>query len=895
MKRLSFCLAILLLLSFGLAYAQPPGNTAIRVKGTTVENGVVHGSGLGANDSVLYTADGVLKFGVEYVNRDIYSYNPGNGFKIYSPDGATWAHATPNGGNYKMSGPHSPQLMPGIWVDSTGVYPRSDFLAVYKFNLWGADGAGVDTMAFAGASGDASQLAVRPADSGIFFYAKIRVKAADWGKHICFDSTTLFPNNQPWKWASTGVPTPPGNYSAYPNWVGPYCWTLAKLPNMAPEFTNCAGGTKTGSHCGSFTWDFDATDAEQNPIVFSLISGPGSIDATTGVWSATGLATGVYAVKVGATDPTGSGQTTECPFTITATNVAPTIACPATKSVSTGETVTSTITATDDCDTKTFSIISTNASDPLGYGIDPVTGVLSYTGNVDDVANSPICFVVGVSDGLETAECTACFNVIKGCKYKVKIQAQAGGGSGVIQGTVQTVDVTLEGADQVAGLGGFNLLIAYDNSALSFQSAAAGAIYGLCNWEYFTYRYGADGNCSGGCPSGLIRLIGIAETNNGSPRAGCQPPDAVPTGVSLAQLSFLVSNNRTLECQLVPIRFFWVECGDNTLSSADGSKLYVSCSVKDLFGDPIATPDAALPSYMGAPEFCVTSTQKAFVKREVDFVNGYIKIICGKDIDARGDVNLNGQSYEIADAVMFTNYFITGLSAFMGHADGSIAATDVNADGLALTVADLVYLIRVIVGDALPYPKPTSLSVNVTADNDGISITGAELGAVFMTLKGDVTPTLATTNAEMAYAFDGTNTRVLVHAPFDINHYGMPITGFSGDIINVSDAEIVSIDMADIHGYAVKEALPTEYALFQNYPNPFNPSTKISFAMPVAGDYTITIYNVTGQKVAVLSGTANSASIVTEEWNASKVASGVYFYKLETAGFTATKKAVLLK
>ena len=100
--------------------------------------------------------------------------------------------------------------------------------------------------------------------------------------------------------------------------------------------------------------------------------------------------------------------------------------------------------------------------------------------------------------------------------------------------------------------------------------------------------------------------------------------------------------------------------------------------------------------------------------------------------------------------------------------------------------------------------------------------------------------------------------------------------------------------MAEVPSFAVKEALPTEFALMQNYPNPFNPSTKISFDMPKAGDYKITVYNVTGQKVTELVGNA-AAGRKTIELNMESNASGVYFYKLETEGFTATKKAVLLK
>ena len=115
-------------------------------------------------------------------------------------------------------------------------------------------------------------------------------------------------------------------------------------------------------------------------------------------------------------------------------------------------------------------------------------------------------------------------------------------------------------------------------------------------------------------------------------------------------------------------------------------------------------------------------------------------IICADSIDAVGDVNLNGLAYEIADAVMFTNYFIQGLSAFP-HPDGSMAASDVNGDGISLTVADLVQLIRVVVGDASPLPKVSveAIHADMTNANGVLSIESPEpVAAAYISVAGDV-------------------------------------------------------------------------------------------------------------------------------------------------------------
>ena len=89
-------------------------------------------------------------------------------------------------------------------------------------------------------------------------------------------------------------------------------------------------------------------------------------------------------------------------------------------------------------------------------------------------------------------------------------------------------------------------------------------------------------------------------------------------------------------------------------------------------------------------------------------------------------------------------------------------------------------------------------------------------------------------------------------------------------------------------------SLPTVYALSQNYPNPFNPTTAIELAMPQAGQYRLTIYNVIGQVVQVFEGQSD-AGYMTFNWDASKQASGVYLYKVTAGDFSATRKMILLK
>ena len=366
---------------------------------------------------------------------------------------------------------------------------------------------------------------------------------------------------------------------------------------------------------------------------------------------------------------------------------------------------------------------------------------------------------VAATDGDQTVQCTVTFNVQSLNPFKVNIEKTHGSYIGLYDSV--SVNVNFAGDK----MGGFDMLVAYDASALSFQAAQPGSIYSACGWEYFTYRYGAAGNCSGGCPSGLLRVVGFAETNNGANHPTCFNA----TGKTLAVLDFLVTDNRTFECQYVPIRFFWLDCGDNTVSYhelADAAHPYsqtlgVSRFVYDYDNSMnIADGSQAFPTYLGAPDECLVGDKDVPV-RFVDFINGGVDIVCADSIDDRGDINLDGQAYTIADVVLFSNYFVHGIGVFE-HFQASAAASDVNADGLPLSVADLVYLTRVVIGDALPYPKLDPVTAKVNYNGSVLSV-DQKMGAAFVTIEGNVTPELLANNMEMLYAFDATEgvTRVL--------------------------------------------------------------------------------------------------------------------------------------
>ncbi|MFA6542197.1 MAG: CotH kinase family protein [Bacteroidota bacterium] len=88
---------------------------------------------------------------------------------------------------------------------------------------------------------------------------------------------------------------------------------------------------------------------------------------------------------------------------------------------------------------------------------------------------------------------------------------------------------------------------------------------------------------------------------------------------------------------------------------------------------------------------------------------------------------------------------------------------------------------------------------------------------------------------------------------------------------------------------------PVSYRLSQNYPNPFNPNTVINYQLAMNGYITLKVYDLVGREIAVLANGMQEAGEHSVQWNAGQLPSGIYFYRLQSEKFVATKKLLLLK
>jgi hypothetical protein len=300
-------------------------------------------------------------------------------------------------------------------------------------------------------------------------------------------------------------------------------------------------------------------------------------------------------------------------------------------------------------------------------------------------------------------------------------------------------------------LSGFDLLISYDSNVLTFTSAELGSALNSsgCGWMNLAAQVDWSGDCT---PEGSVKSLRLVASIDPLETTQESLSSVLPDTCEIVRIKFLTTNDRTYDCASTPIRFYWQDCRDNSFCTVFGDTALISRRIFD-------TPDYEQYTYRpriseitgidcqsrvqsgGACLGCDSIAQSNRPARIVDFFNGSINLACSGPIDVRGDINLNGIANEIADARMLADAILRGLDALprLGR-DGSIWGSDINVDNRPMTVADLVYLQRIIIGDALPYSrqKPLFDTATVKFSQELFSINSpAEIGAVLVVFDCD--------------------------------------------------------------------------------------------------------------------------------------------------------------
>ena len=123
--------------------------------------------------------------------------------------------------------------------------------------------------------------------------------------------------------------------------------------------------------------------------------------------------------------------------------------------------------------------------------------------------------------------------------------------------------------------------------------------------------------------------------------------------------------------------------------------------------------------------------------------------------------------------------------------------------------------------------------------------------------------------------------------------FTLTVQAFDG-IVSTLSSHIISAS-SKITAVQELSEIPTKFVLYQNYPNPFNPTSSISFAVPTESFIRLSIFDLLGQEVKVLVNRVYSPGNYRISFDASKLNSGIYIYRLETNNFVSSKKMIVLK
>ena len=219
------------------------------------------------------------------------------------------------------------------------------------------------------------------------------------------------------------------------------------------------------------------------------------------------------------------------------------------------------------------------------------------------------------------------------------------------------------------------------------------------------------------------------------------------------------------------------------------------------------------------------------------------------------------------------------------------AFLDVSYDGNASSITMVLDLNGNVFGGSDPAPVTLTgtydqYSFNLTgsgAPYGNIVLTGSGAGLVYADLPNVQNSSID--SAVIAGSYNSTNIDLV---------YLIYFTGSSdtaNGVINLVKDNATAVQATNVN--------PNEYRLYQNYPNPFNPTTDITFSLAQESHVQINIYNVIGEKVRTLLNDNLSAGIHQVRFNTgsngNSLASGVYFYTIETPNYKAVKKMILMK
>jgi hypothetical protein len=293
-------------------------------------------------------------------------------------------------------------------------------------------------------------------------------------------------------------------------------------------------------------------------------------------------------------------------------------------------------------------------------------------------------------------------------------------------------------------------------------------------------------------------------------------------------------------------------------------------------------------------------------------------------LDNSGNVYVTGDAYwftSATQALITIKYNTNGVQVwartyapFMGHAYVPSALRTDNQSNVYITGSGYAGLNTAYDFMTVKYDSSGDLAwVKYYISND-TSYTGGGGGDIVLddstnvyvtgTISGQYAPSKYTTikydqygNFKWVMNYPGVGKKIAIDQMRNIY-----VAGDNSD--STTGADYLTIKYSQIVGvHPISSNVPETFRLYQNYPNPFNSSTKIRFDIPFTGkrhdfDLQLVIYDVLGKEIVTLVNHENSSlkpGFYEVQWDASNFSSGIYFYKINTADFSETKKMILIK
>ena len=273
----------------------------------------------------------------------------------------------------------------------------------------------------------------------------------------------------------------------------------------------------------------------------------------------------------------------------------------------------------------------------------------------------------------------------------------------------------------------------------------------------------------------------------------------------------------------------------------------------------------------------------------------------------RADVDGNGE-IQAYDASLILQYVVGIIDHFPVEGREVTSPRD-ELEDVVITISDFD-IPAIEVGDNFEITVSTSelfedwdvtaYQFNIHFDNSIINYSGYDLNGIIdnggMVMVNDQEEGIISVGCITTSALSGSGSIIkLEFTKLAEGNTTIECTDFlynTTSITNINNGEITEVNDND--------SVPMATQLISNYPNPFKPMTKISLNMPNSEKVALRIYNLKGQLVKTLVDDNIKSGKSTYVWNGTdeqnnKVASGLYFYKLETANRTVTKKMIMLK